>query len=363
MKYINNPDIFIKENATIEEAMKKLNKASTKNIYSVDFENRLVGSLSDGDIRRGLLKGYNLQSKIENIININPKYIYNDEINMDEKVKNIILSTGIQSLPIIDKGNKVIKVAFWIDVFNEKTNYNYRYKRRSNKVFLLAGGLGTRLKPFTNILPKPLLPIKEKPIIEEIMDRFSKFGFDNFILSLNYKADMIKLYMNDGKVSEKYDSIEYLVEDKPMGTIGSLYLAKEHIDETFFISNSDILIDENFEEIFKYHKIKNSIFTIVGCVKETRIPYGVLNVDENHNLIQIDEKPSYTNIVNTGIYVAEPEIINFLKEEKKMDINQLLETLIRAKQKISVYGISEEQWFDVGQWEEYERTRKIFEVL
>jgi dTDP-glucose pyrophosphorylase len=351
--------LIINGEEKIKEALKILSETGGKVLYIVNRENQLIGTLSDGDIRRGLLKNIGLEDNVEKVMNINPKVIFNDEENRFEKIRELMLNNKIESIPILNIDRVILNIILWQDIF--KDNRSVVVSEKSNKVFILAGGFGTRLEPFTRILPKPLIPIGDKPILENIMDKFNDSGFNKFVISVFFKGEMIKLYLNDPEINKKYKSIEYIKEDKPLGTIGSLYLAKDMINETFFISNSDIIVEENLEKIFNYHKKGKYILSIVGCSKESVMPYGVLKTDEDGTLINIEEKPSYRHIINTGIYVAEPEIIDYIKPDTRMDMTTLIDCLLKDNKKIGVYPILSDKWFDIGQWAEYEKTIKYFE--
>lgn len=240
-------------------------------------------------------------------------------------------------------------------------NYKYEDKLGNIKVFILAGGEGRRLEPLTTILPKPLIPIGDKAILERIMDQFHAYGFDDFIVSLYYKAEMIKLYFNNVEIKKKYGDIQYILETMPLGTIGSLSLAKDMLQNSFFISNSDIIITHNLEKIFEFHKQSKNILTIVGCFKSSEVAYGILHRDDKGNLLDINEKPSYKHLINTGLYIAEPEIIQYLQFNQEKEITELIKDILKDDKKISIYTIEEKEWFDVGQWPEYDKTRKYFE--
>ena len=276
-----------KDNSIIA-AMKQLDDTAEKNLYVINDEKQLIGSLSDGDIRRALLKGISTNEKIETIMNSSPKYVINSVIDVVQKAKQMMLDYQIESICITNLNKQIVEIIYWVDIFEETKKV--KFEKKSNKVFILAGGLGTRLEPFTKILPKPLIPFGDKPILETIMDKFTSFGFDEFIISLNYKGDMIKLYFGDNEIRNKYSDLQFVKENSPLGTIGSLYLAEKELNESFFITNSDIIIYEDMIKILQFHKESKAILTLVGCMKNTIIPYGVLNIHENGNLICIDEK-------------------------------------------------------------------------
>jgi len=350
---------MVTKDITIKQAMERMEEISKKNIFIVNEHKKLIGSLSDGDIRRALLKGFDLDDKIEQAINTNPRYIDRTIANDYKRIRQIMSEHGIESLPVVNINKEIIQVIDWMDVFKEQNSAVYGKKQ--NKVFLLAGGKGSRLEPFTKIFPKPLIPIGDKPIIEKIMDHFNLYGFGNFIISLNYKADMIKLYFNEPETYHKYNDVKYIVEDIELGTIGSLSLAKDQIKDDFFISNSDIIVEENMNKIFQFHKENKAIMTIVGCIKNSILPYGVLKINDEGTLINLQEKPGFKNIINTGLYVASPQILSFIEAHKRKDITELISDIIKEGYKICVYPVFDYQWFDIGQWNEYERTKKYFE--
>lgn len=350
--------VMITQNKTILAAMKQLDETAEKVLYVVDEDRHLLGSVTDGDIRRAILKGCTLEEKITLVMNQEPHYILEHE-DIKRKSQEMGKHILLYSLPILNQNRQIIDVLFIKDLLGTK---HKQYVNKQNKVFILAGGLGTRLEPFTKILPKPLIPIGEQPILEKIMDHFSYYGYTDFILSVLYKAEMIRLYFSDTDIQAKYKNIEFIKEETPLGTIGSLYLAKELLTESFFISNSDILIEENMEKIMHFHLSRDSILTVVGCVKNSQIPYGVLNMDDDGFLIDIHEKPKYRHTISTGVYVAKPELIDYIIPNQKQDFPELIDRLTANGEKISVFPILEEQWFDVGQWAEYQKTRKKFEI-
>ncbi|MDD3269465.1 MAG: sugar phosphate nucleotidyltransferase [Syntrophomonadaceae bacterium] len=350
---------LIDRERTLREAMEQLDRIAARNVFVVDEKDLLLGSLSDGDIRRAILKGDSIEDKVEKQMNSRPRYVKQGVTSREEQIKKLMLEFGIESVPILNKENAVLEVVNWLEVFNQERDA--AYPLQDNRVFILAGGTGSRLEPFTRILPKPLIPIDEQPMVEKIMDKFCYYGFSNFILSLYYKAEMIKLYFSDYEIKSKYYSIDYVQEEFPLGTIGSLYLAADKLQASFFISNSDIFIEADIGKILHFHQGSGAILTIVGCVKNNVIPYGVLNTDGGGYLLSIQEKPEYKNIINTGVYVAEPELIKYIQPGQHQDMTDVIEHILQEGRKISVYPILEEQWFDVGQWLEFERTRKYFE--
>ena len=222
----------------------------------------------------------------------------------------------------------------------------------------MAGGLGTRLYPYTKILPKPLIPIGEIPISEHIINRFNKYGSKDFYLEVNHKKNMIKAYFNE---IEKDYIINYVDEDIPLGTGGGLSLLKGKINSTFILSNCDILIEEDYEKIYKFHKDNNNLITMVCSLKTIRIPYGVIEISENGEIEEMKEKPVFSFFTNTGMYIVEPEIIEGLNENEFIGFPDIIEKYKRNGEKVGVYPISENNWLDMGQIDEMEEMRRRLE--
>ncbi|MBF8984174.1 NTP transferase domain-containing protein [Lutibacter sp. B2] len=222
-------------------------------------------------------------------------------------------------------------------------------------VVIMAGGEGTRLHPITKVLPKPLVPIGDIPIAERIINKFVNFGCEKFYLTINYKKNLIKAYFND--IKKNYE-IEYVEEEKPLGTAGSLYLLKDKIKETFFLNNCDILINENYYKMLKYHKENNNKITVIASRENYIVPYGVIKVDEKSVIKEIIEKPKYDFLVNTGMYILEPETLYDIPENEFYHIIDLVKVNINKGEKVGVYPISQESWLDMGQIEEMENMFK-----
>lgn len=337
-------DLYISENITIKDAIKKLDETARK-ILLITEDKKLKGVLTDGDIRRWILKNGSLSEKVRIIMNVNPLFVYEQE---REKAKNIMKQRMIEAIPILNEKNEVVDIVFWNEEFEEKLN---DIKEIKNPVVIMAGGKGTRLYPLTKILPKPLLPIGDTPIVERIINRFREYGFTRFYITIYYKKNMIKAYFNE--LNKDY-TIEYIEEEKPLGTGGSLYLLKNKIKETFFVTNCDILIDGNYSDILKYHKENKNKITIIASLKSTKIPYGVIELAENGKIDRIIEKPEYDLLVNTGMYILEPETLNHVPKNKFYNITELINTYIEKGEKVGIYPVSEKSWLDMGQFKEME---------
>lgn len=309
-------------------------------LFIVDKNNKLIGSLTNGDVRRALQNGINLKDDITSIMNSNLYYAYENETIEEQKNKINMIAEEFRLLPIVDKERNIIRIASSKELFS-----------RSNKVILMAGGLGSRLGELTKNTPKPLLHIGNKPILEIIIDGFKKYYFNDFIISVNYKAEMITNYFQDG---ENFDAkIEYIHESKRMGTAGCLSLInKEKLDQSFFVMNGDILTEENFEEILLFHK-KNA-FQATMCVveHELEIPYGVIEADKNNHIVSLREKPIEKFNVNAGIYVLEPTVLEYIPEDIFFDMPTLFQKLKDDNQSIGIYKMKT-SWIDIGSPKDY----------
>ena len=340
---MNIQDLFINKDLAIKEALKKLDETAKKILLVVEND-KLQGVLTDGDIRRWILKSGDLNEPVKLIMGRTPKYIQEEDI---KDAKRILKKYGIEAIPVLNKKREVIDIIFWNDNFNEK----FKFNKMNNPVVIMAGGKGTRLDPYTKVLPKPLIPIGDIPIVERIINRFNEYGCNNFHMTVNYKKNMIKAYFNE---IEKEYSIYYIDEDKPLGTAGSLYLLKDKIKETFFLSNCDILIEGNYSDMLKYHKEHKAKITLITSLKHYTVPYGVIQINGDSDVQKMTEKPEYDFLVNTGMYILEPEVLEDIPEDTFYHITDLINEYIDKGDKIGVYPISEGSWLDMGQFKEME---------
>ena len=336
-------DLFINKELSIKEAIKKLDETARKILLIVE-DNKLIGVLTDGDIRRWILKSGNLSEPVSLIMIKEPKYIFEDE---RKNAKKVLKEYNIEAVPVLNKEKEIVDIIFWNDNFNRK----FKFNKMDNPVVIMAGGKGTRLDPYTKILPKPLIPIGDIPIVERIINRFNEYGCNNFYMTVNYKKNMIKAYFNE--IQKSY-TIEYIEEEKPLGTAGSLYLLKDKIIDTFFLINCDILIEGNYSDMLKYHKGNKAKITLITSLKHYTIPYGVIQINGDSDVKKMTEKPGYDFLVNTGMYILEPEVINDIPENEFFHITDLINDYINNGEKIGVYPVSEGSWLDMGQFKEME---------
>ena len=222
-------------------------------------------------------------------------------------------------------------------------------------VVIMAGGEGTRLAPFTNILPKPLLPLGNDPVIKVIMDRFNAGGADEFYITVNSKKQMIKGYFHDHKSPYK---IHFVDENKPLGTAGSLGLVKENINTNFFVVNCDVVLDIDYSDLVKFHNTGGFDLTLVASLKHYTVPYGVCNVDNQGLLVSMHEKPEQDLLVNTGLYFLNRSVLDLISGDEFLHMTDIIHILKEKGFKVGVYPVTEKSWLDVGQWEEYSETLK-----
>lgn len=327
--------------------------AANKKLLLVFDEEKFINILSIGDIQRAIIKNCPLETPINNILRNNTRIAL--ETDSFDSIKQTMEEFRIECMPVIDIHNKLVDVYFWEDVFGKDKGINTN--KLNLPVVIMAGGRGSRLKPLTNILPKPLIPLGKKTIIEEIMDRFVEVGCDTFHLSVNYKAETIKHYFEQLNNTEYH--LNYFQEEKPLGTAGSLHLIRDKIKTSFFVSNCDIIIDEDYSEILNYHRHNNNELTIVSALKHFPIPYGIIETISGGVLDKLKEKPELTFQINSGFYIMEPNLLIEIPQNEFFHITHLIENIQKRKGKIGVFPVSEGSWKDIGAWDEYLSTAKI----
>lgn len=257
-------------------------------------------------------------------------------------------SIRAEVMPILDDNGDIVDVWFWDEIFNELEPDNR--KKICLPVVIMAGGKGTRLKPITNVIPKPLIPIGEKTILEEIMNQFEGIGCKKFYMSVNYKSDMMRYYLD--QLEHHYD-IEFFEETKPLGTIGSVSLLKGKITTPFFVSNCDIIIDQDYRDVYEYHQNNHNDLTIVTAVKSFKIPYGVIETGDDGLMTALQEKPDITYMINTGVYLLNAECIDEIPEGEFFHITHLMEKIKARGGRVGCFPVSENAWKDMGEWSEY----------
>jgi len=339
-------DIIINETDSISQLLEAINKGSMQIALVVNNDGVLKGTVTDGDIRRGLLSGISLDDTVATVMSDAPfKCNINDS---REKILQTALSNSIHQIPIVNDNGVVVGI--------EEINDLVKPPEYKNKVVIMAGGLGTRLRPLTEKTPKPLLVVGNKPILETIINNFSKQGFKNIILSVNYKAEMIEKYFDNG---EKFGvNIEYVYEDTRLGTAGSLSKMIDILKEPFFVINGDILTNVNVSHLLDYHISNKAMATMTVREYDMQVPYGVVQIDDN-KVITIEEKPVQSFFVNAGIYVLNSMALSYLPENEFFDMPTLFEKILQDKQKIIPFPLKE-YWLDIGRMSDFERANEEF---
>lgn len=338
--------ICIDVKATVLAALKQMDTTRRKLLIVMDG-GKYRSVLSIGDIQRAIIKGDSLDEPVESILRTATKIARASQERAE--VEQYVKEHKNEFMPIVDEDNNLVDVVFWDELF--KTEVHHRTEDFDLPVIIMAGGQGTRLRPLTNVLPKPLIPIGEQTMMEDIMDRFVECGCHDFYISVNYKADTIRRYMDS--LDKPQYKISYFQEDKPLGTAGSLHLLRDKIHSTFFVSNCDIIIDEDYGEILRYHRENRNEITVVAAIKNIAIPYGTLETKEEGLLADIKEKPEYTFKINTGMYILEPHLLDEIPKDEFYHITFLIEKLVNEGRRVGVYPINEGSWTDIGNWDEY----------
>lgn len=344
---------IIDSSVTLIQTMKKMDEDFTKSLIVFE-EEKFVGIITNGDLQRAIIAKVPFDTPIIKVVNnANKKYFHVSD-NRDD-IRGWMIEKRAEFMPMLDNEGALVDVIFWDDIISETVVEDNRGKI-DLPVVIMAGGKGTRLKPITNVIPKPLVPVGDKTILEVIMNQFESIGCHKFYLSVNYKADMIKYYL--GQLDHKYD-IEFFMEDKPMGTIGSVSLLKGKITTPFFVSNCDSINEQDYRDVWDYHVNNRNDMTIVTMVKSFKIPYGVIETGEDGLMTALKEKPEQNFQVNTGVYILNPELIDEIPEGDFFHITNLMEKVQARGGRVGCFPVSEHSWHDMGEWPEYLKMIKV----
>ena len=341
----NWKNIALHDNASLKDAMKALDSSGLRVTFVIDSDEHLLATVTDGDIRRGLLNGLGIDAPVALVMKNNPISISCDATK--DVIQEILRNASVLALPVVDEKNRVIGLET-IDTVGDAFHTD-------TTVVLMAGGFGKRLLPLTDNLPKPMLPLGKKPIIEHIIEDFKLQGFKNFCITTHYKAEVIQGHFEKNPLNV---NITFVNEDEPLGTAGSLFLLKDMLESDFFVMNADLLVKTNFKNLLVFHKKNNEIATL--CVKQHsyQMPFGVVHV-EDANVVNIIEKPLYSHFINSGIYCFSKNIFEFCSKKMYMDMPTLLQNLITANKKICAFPIHE-HWVDIGCMDDYQRVKENF---
>lgn len=346
---------FIQKDKTIRCAMEMIDQNTKGIVYVVDKDNKLLGTVTDGDIRRHILQSKSIDDKVDVVYNNNPRFITTR--NKQQLIK-LFSTLKVKSVPVLDKHHKITDIIFYDEIMQD--DIPDTTEKIDVPVVIMAGGKGTRLKPYTDIIPKPLIPIGDKTIVERIIDKFYDAGMTDFYMAINYKKNMIKGYFNE--VDKPYN-LTFIEEDIPLGTGGSLRLLDGSLNGTFFVTNCDILVECDLADVYNFHKQNNNKITLVTALKKYQIPYGVIKLNEEGNLDLIDEKPTSDYLVNTGIYVLESSVLKDVPLNEFFHITDLINIYTSRNEKIGVYPVSEQSYLDMGEHQEMEKMLKKLSSL
>lgn len=343
---MDNIEKFLgRESLTVSEAMQKIDGNQLGILFLQDCEDHLAGCITDGDIRRFLLAGGEISDTAINAANKSPKIA-----NSLDEAKSLYHKRNYVVIPVVDEEGYIT------DLYCGDTGD--RIQKRHNPlnipVVINAGGKGTRLDPFTKVLPKPLIPVGELPIIEHIMKEYQSYTCDEFHIIVNYKRDLMKAYFAD---NENHYNITWYDEEKPLGTGGGLSLLRGRFSSTFFFANCDALLTANYESMLKFHKENGNIITMICAYKNMRIPYGVVEMGVNGSIESMKEKPFMSFLTNTGIYIVEPEVIDDIEDGVSIGFPDIVEKERQKGKKVAVFPVSENEWMDMGQLPELEKMR------
>ena len=341
----------IKTSSTIKDTLEIIDSAALKIGLVVDEDDKLLGTVTDGDIRRGILRGYSLDECVDKIMNRNPVVVKDSDQTKKNKILALMKEKGIYQVPLTDKAGKLVGLEVMDDFFAGKTQDSW--------VVLMAGGLGTRLMPITENCPKPMLEVGGRPILETILSSFIEYGFRKFYISINYKGEMIEDYFGDG--SRFGVEISYIRENKRLGTAGALSLIDEMPVKPLILMNADVLTKINFQHLLDFHIEHEAVATM--CVREYdfQVPYGVAMV-EHHRLVSIEEKPVHSFFVNAGIYVLNPVVLKRVPRDAYCDMPTVLDGLLKDNHETAVFPIRE-YWLDLGQKDDYLRAQGEYEKV
>ena len=330
-------------NLTLAEAMQKIDANTSGILFLVDSAAKLIGCITDGDIRRFLLAGGKLDAPVLKAANLNPKFAFSEE-----EALQLYHEKDFIVIPIVDIEKHVT------NLYNGEKSITKERASLSIPVVINAGGRGTRLDPFTRVLPKPLIPVGDLPIIEHIMKEFQSYSCEEFHIIVNYKKELMKAYFAESE--NRYD-ISWYDESKPLGTGGGLSLLRGRLNETFFFTNCDNLLQANYERMLEFHRENGNVITMVCAYKNFSIPYGVIEMGMNGRIESMKEKPLVSFLTNTGIYIVEPEVLDDIEDNVAIGFPDIVERQRQKGRKVAVFPVSESEWMDMGQLNELEKMR------
>ncbi len=339
--------VLVPPTATIQETIRVMDAGAMAVALVVDTGGHLLGTVTDGDVRRGLLRGLRLEDRVEQVMHPNP--ITARQGSPREDVLRVMRQREIEHIPIVDESGTVVGLELLGDLIG-------RPREKENWVVVLAGGLGTRLRPLTERTPKPLLKVGDRAVLEVLIEQVASYGFRNFLVAVNYQAEMVERYLGNGDGLGV--NIRYLREPFPLGTVGAARLAQAELTRPFLVVNGDLLTKVNFEHLLEFHEIQKFDITIGAKEYEVRIPYGVVRLS-NGEICALDEKPQETHLVNAGIYALDPTVVALIPEARLYDMTDLIQAALSANRRVGCFPIHE-YWLDIGAPKDYEQARRAY---
>ncbi len=349
-------DYLVRENLSVVDAMARIDSNKNKTLFVVDDEHHLLGSATDGDIRRWIMKSGGISGTIVDFMNRSPKCISRNEV---DSAFGFMKANSVTALPIIDIDGKLKNIIF-MNAENLEDIAKKSQSLKDTSVIIMAGGKGTRLYPYTKILPKPLIPIGDIPILERIINKFCEYGISQYYLTLNYKKGIIKAHFAD--LNPDYD-VHYVEEDKPLGTAGSIKLITDKFTKPVIITNCDTLITAEYDKLMEYHVTSGNALTIVSSLKNITIPYGVLHSKEDGEVVSMEEKPKLSYFINAGLYVMNPEFIEKIPDDTMFHMTNMADMLMKEGYKVGMYPISEDSFLDMGEFGEMKRMEEKLNII
>ena len=342
---MKHPELCVAHTTTVRDAMRQLDRTAKKILFILEGE-KLYGTLTDGDVRRFLLSGGKMDAPV-----VDAAHRQSKTAKSAKQARNLLVSEGghLTAIPVVDAEGRLL------DIVLEAEGCEPPPPQLGLPVVIMAGGMGKRLDPYTRILPKPLIPVGELPIIEHIMQRFLRYGCTEFHIVVNYKKELLKAYFNDSRLDYH---IHWYDEEMPLGTGGGLSLLEGQLNQTFFFTNCDILLRSDYAKMVEFHRAGGSTVTLVGACKNLTIPYGIVETGEGGIITAFREKPELSFLTNTGLYLVEPEVLEDIPGDKPQGFPDIIEAQRQKGRRTAVFPVSEEEWLDMGQLDELERMRE-----
>lgn len=345
-------DFYLSKEMSVYEAAKIIDRNTKKTAFLVEDE-VLMGAVSDSDLRRFLINKGDINDSVTKIVNYSPRYLYEEELTDD--YTQYMIKQAISALPVVDQEKRIIKILF----LDNKTIIDIKIGVNV-PVVIMAGGKGTRLKPYTDIIPKPLIPIGEQTMTEHIIERYQAFGCAKFYMIVNYKRNLIRAYFNETPVDAE---LTFVDETVFLGTAGGLALLPDEISENFFVTNCDILVNANYREIYDTHMEHGNIVTIVMAKKTVIIPYGTIQTNEDGEVVTLLEKPTHQYYINTGMYVCNKKVLQYIRINENLDMPALIQRCMDNGERVGTYQVLSDEWADMGQSEELEKMKRNMNLI